>query len=658
MADLTGNSGWKSTLNSAIKQRMNWAITKGSSSANSSTVVISFWLKKDPNIQNQTTHSTDCRFRIECAGQVNASAQLNSSMSIPADNTERCYARATFTVPHNSDGTKSATFKVTGGFGATSIYYYTLEVSKTVTFPTIPRASTLNAISSTVIGNDATISWVPRSANFYYKLRLQFGETTFMILDSNDNEVVYHPNSTATYSTTYTVPSSLITQITDSDSGIMKAYLYTYSDSACTNQIGSVSIVNFTITVPSSYVPTISNMTVTRINKLIDNVDVIGSWQGDICVDGFTKYTFTVTASGAGGSTIASMSISGDLYNAQITSITDNGDNTYTCSYVGDYVTLNSSRNITHTITVKDSRGRVSSQQADTRYIYRYSNPIIGLFTAERDTSNSSIIIVNASSIYSSINSNNTLIGSISYRRSGTTQWHVIGSINPNANDVQVQLTSPDVFEDNLSYELKLGIYDDLGGVAYLETFVGTSAVLIDLKAGGNGLGIGRMAESDTLEIGMPVKYFDERKIVINNVSYPLRDMIDYGTFRVYTTYLESGFELNDNNYPIIISRVGNLVSLKGVINVTSDMTLSEVRTGKTFFTLPQEFRPVNQPVFTLCPASNKYSWVLVVETNGDMKLSRYGKTDFEAITAPLSWFAFNVTFTIDDTTGLYWPPI
>ena len=172
MADLTGNTGWKSTPNPAIKQRLNWAITKGTSVENSSQVIISLWLKKDPAIQNEPTSSQDCKFNIECNGVVHRDVQISNNMTLNANNQEMCVARVVLgAVVHNVDGTKTTTLKASGGFGGTSINYYSLNISKSVTFPAINRASSLSNIASTVIGNNATISFTPYSRFFYYKFR-------------------------------------------------------------------------------------------------------------------------------------------------------------------------------------------------------------------------------------------------------------------------------------------------------------------------------------------------------------------------------------------------------------------------------------------------------------------------------------------------------
>ena len=655
MADLTGNTGWKSTPNPAIKQRLNWAITRGTSVENSSQVIISLWLKKDPAIQNEPTHSTDCRFNIECNGVVHYDVQISNNMTLNADNQEMCVARVVLgAVVHNVDGTKTTTLKASGGFGGTSISYYSLNISKSVTFPAINRASSLSSIASTVIGNNATISFTPYSRFFYYKFRMKFGSTTYYITDGSGNEVVLFPNSTSTYSFTRQIPSELISQITTATSGTMTAYLYTYADAACTKLIGSASIKTFTITVPSNIVPLITGHDVYRINKEIDEVDVIAGW--DVNVDGFTKYTYVVTARGANGSTIKSMTISGDLYNAKVTNVVNNGDGTYTCTYVGDYKTINATKNTTTTITVEDSRGRVSTAVIHNEYVYGYSNPAILMFNAERDNSDSSIINVKTSSSFSSINNNNTLIGSIAYRESGTSGWTPVSSINPNTGNtpVAIQLSGGDVFEDEKSYELQLAIYDDLGGEAFFEAYVGTAAVFLDLRVGGNGLGLGKVAESDSFEVAFPTKFYDYRFKVENNITFPMNDMLDSFTCSIDNFDLENDFVLYTLFEDIYIRKIGNFVNLCGAISSTVNIDAADMQTGKKFLTLSNKFKPLRD-VYTICQGSGKNTWLLSILKNGEVWFSRYGTSSYASITGKAQnesgrvWLPFNVTYVADN---------
>ena len=655
MADLIGNTGWKATPNPAIKQRLNWAITKGTSTENTSEVIISLWLKKDPNIQDEPTLSDDCRFNIECDGIVHYDVQINDTMVLNANNQEMCVARVVLLgVPHNVDGTKTAVFKATGGFGGTSIDYYSLNISKSVTFPSITRSSSLSNIATTDIGSNISVSFVPYSRFFYYKFRMKFGSTTYYITDASGNEVVLFPNSTSTYTFLKQIPSEIVRQITTATSGIMTAYLYTYSDYNCTKQVGSASIKNFTITVPSNVIPEVVSITTSAQHRLINGTDVIGNWY--VNVDGFTKFEFDVVVRGAEGASIEKMTLSGDLYNGESTNVTDNGDGTFTCVYQGDYISTNGEKNSVTRVTVHDSRGRSVRVIPDTTlYIYGYTPPSIMVFGAERDSSDTNIFNVRTSSRHSSINNNNTLSGTISYRIAGDTQWIPIGSISPNTGGtVPIQLSGSDSFLDNKSYELQLEIYDELGGVATLETYVGTAAVFLDLRAGGKGLGIGKIAESDSVEIAFPVKYYNERIKVENDNGFFVNDMTDSLLCLIGNDSLENNFVLYNASEYIYIRKIGNFINICGAISSTVNIDSSDMANGKKFLTLSSKFRPIRE-VCVLCQGSGKNSWLLTIKANGDVMFSRYGSSSYTSITGAAQgvsgrvWLPFNATYLAGD---------
>lgn len=697
MADLVGNSGWKQTPNAAIKQRLNWAVTTEGSALNYSTVIVSYWLKKDPNIQNLATTSNDCKFTIQCGGKTVSNSQIdqyyNQSMTLLPNNTEKCVARHTFTIPHNADGTKSITIKVTGGFGGTSISYYKLSVSKTLTLPTIKRASLISGVTNTVIGNNVSVSWTPYSRSFYYRLKFVFGQHTYTVGTSN-NPIFPNtaPSSGIGVSYTYsgfTVPTELIDEIINAESAKMLVYLYTFSDSGYTKQIGFADLADFTITIPSNLYPTINSC---NVSSVVNHVPA----------DGYVNYTFSITASGIHGSTIQSAHVSYGYYEGDTTkhgdkefsttSITDNGDGTYSCTVSTGFYKFGLTRevddsDVLFSVNVKDSRGRLT--QIPYMYaesLWAYSPPIIQSFKASRNGTNANVVDIWLLAYCSSVHHNNSIHGIVNYREVGSDVWKSAGYIHSTdahpvatrllVEEFSIEPVDGDVFLENHSYEIQVYVYDSAENVVTAQTYISVVDVLIDFKAGGTGLGIGKMVETDSVEVALPSKFFDTAEFsdqvtfndqtsfkgqtkfdeslvrVINNTERPIADMINYGSYYVGSSKLASGFALNDNNIPMRFGRVGNIVHVMGNINVTTAISLNDAKNGKTFFTLPTGYRPTNE-VFIMCKASNMYSWVLHIDTNGQMKLSRYGKTDFEAIAANTIWFPFNATFFVYDNTAV-----
>ena len=63
-------------------------------------------------------------------------------------------------------------------------------------------------------------------------------------------------------------------------------------------------------------------------------------------------------------------------------------------------------------------------------------------------------------------------------------------------------------FEDISSYNFKIVVTDALSQSAQEESFISTLEVLLDFRAGGKGLGIGKICESDSMEVSLDAKFF------------------------------------------------------------------------------------------------------------------------------------------------------
>ena len=173
----------------------------------------------------------------------------------PNTDYKRLIKTYTVRVPHNSDGTKSCTlsasWRMSGTYSGTSVG--TITASTTVTLDTIARASTISSASNVTLGNACSVKWTPASTSFRYKLKFVLGSWNY-------TTGAIHPNSTSAYTyDDYTIPLAVANQLPSATTGSMTVYLYTYSDSGCTTQIGSTDSDSFTVTVPSSIKPSISH---------------------------------------------------------------------------------------------------------------------------------------------------------------------------------------------------------------------------------------------------------------------------------------------------------------------------------------------------------------------------------------------------------------
>ena len=404
-------------------------------------------------------------------------------------------ASGTKTITHNTDGTKSVSMSIEAG-----IYQWAINKSgsNTFTLDTIPRASSITSASNKTLGNACSIKWTPNASTFKYKVKFSLGSWSYT------TPSFISPASTSEYTyDDYTLPLDVAKQLPNATTGTMTAYLYTYNSSG--TQIGSTASKTFTVTVPSSIKPSISSVSA----ELVNSNSVINGW--GVAVAGYTKVKVSASASGSYSSTISSFTISGGY------STTQNGTS---LAYTGGVISSSGSK--TFTVVAKDSRGRSSDSKSATAItFYAYSKPTVSSFTVARSSSNAKKVVVKANWTFSSVNSKNAATATLYYKKSSNTSWTTYGTIAKNTN---VTLTND--FEETSSYNFKVVVTDSLSNSAQEEGFVSTIEVTMDFRAGGKGLGIGKIAESDNLEIAFDTIFMGN--VYIQNDDGTKTSLADY----------------------------------------------------------------------------------------------------------------------------------
>lgn len=374
-------------------------------------------------------------------------------------------ASGTAKINHNSDGTKSFSLSCEAG-----IYSYAVNctASGTHTLTTIPRASSVSA-SAVTMGSATTVSISRASSSFTHTLTYKFGNTSGTIA-----------TKTSSTSVSWTPPVSLASQIPSAVSGTCTITCTTYNGST---SIGSKTCT-LKLTVPSSVVPTIGSLTATRVDG-----DVPSSW--GIYVQSKSKATITISGvAGSYGSTISSYSITGGGYSGTATSLTTGF--------------LNTSGTITFTAKVTDSRGRTSAAKTVSISVIAYSQPKFNSYLTQRCLSGGTLndegtyAKATVSYSYASCSSKNTVARSIYYKKSTDTAW-------TNANTAFSSGTAITFGDGNLSseysYDIKYTIADQFHSISVYDV-VTTAAVVMDFKAGGKGVAIGKVSEfDDTFEV-------------------------------------------------------------------------------------------------------------------------------------------------------------
>ena len=374
-------------------------------------------------------------------------------------------ASGTTKITHNADGTKSFSLSIEAG-----VYTYAVSVtaSGTHTLDTIPRASTVSA-TNTNLNSASTITITRASSSFTHTLTYSFGSTTGTIV-----------SKTTSTSVSWTPALTLANQIPNAVSGTCTITCDTYNGST---KIGSKTCT-LTLTVPASVKPTMTSVTATRVDG-----DVPAAWA--IYVQNKSKATVTINgAAGAYGSTISSYSISGGGYSSTASSFTTG--------------LLAASGTITFTAKVTDSRGRVSDAKTVSISVVAYSAPSFSSYISQRATSagvindDGTYIRGLISFSYATCSSKNTITCATYYKKSSATSWT---NANKSFSSGTAFTFGGGAISTESSYDVKYTITDAFTTVTIID-MVSTASVLMDFKAGGKGIAIGKVSEKDkTLEI-------------------------------------------------------------------------------------------------------------------------------------------------------------
>lgn len=343
---------------------------------------------------------------------------------------------------------------------ASNYSYYvrsTVKPQLRVTYSYVASTGKLSA-TSVEAGAAATMTITPYSTAFSHKLVWTFGSNT-------STQTV----AAGTTSASYTIPLSWLSAIPSATSGKASVVLTTLQG---TTQIGETYTYSFTITAPSSVVPTISTVTATRVDN-----GVPSAWA--TYVQGKSKATIAVSgAAGAYGSTIASYTISGGGYTGSASSFTTG--------------VLESSGTVTFTATVRDSRGRSASKTVSVTVV-AYSAPTFPSVTAFRSDSagaannDGTYIRLTASFSYASVSSLNTISCTAQYRKGSTG---TLSSATTLTSGTGVTIGAGGISID-ADYDVVLTLKDGIQTVTHIVN-VPSAAYTVHFMKGGKGVAFGK----------------------------------------------------------------------------------------------------------------------------------------------------------------------
>lgn len=423
-------------------------------SKNQSTVTMTLYVHRDSYGPSWNTHCNSY-IRLDGSNVMTYTGSFNISTSWV-----KIGSTVTKTVTHNADGTKS--ISITGFFDSQGLTSKLddLSCSGTVTLKTIPRASSISSITGDTIGETVTIRLSRASSSFTHRLYYTFGDTKNRLLSSSVatsysfkpsmNDCAYLPNST---------------------SGTATIRADTYNGST---KIGSAS-KNFTLKVPSSVVPTLSGVSVTRVDG-----DVPEDW--GVYVKGKSSAKVQINgAAGAYGSTIKAYAISGGGYSGTTNPFTTGA--------------LNTAGEVAFTGKITDSRGRTASGSASIT-VEDYAPPVLTSVEAHRCNASGALqddgeyITLTAVFSGSTVGGRNAITGK--YRRMPEGgDWTSLSSLTSGQ-----AVVFPASGDSTFSVEVQVS---DAFTTISQAVIVNSVEFIMDFKAGGSGIAFGKAAEYDDL---------------------------------------------------------------------------------------------------------------------------------------------------------------
>lgn len=462
-----------------LQGKIEWSSVSNGSVANTSTVTTTLYARRT---NSYTTSGKQWKGNVKVGS--NAAHSFGGFSSDTAiSNSWKKFATYTDVVAHDNDGTKIVNISgwVNGPSG-TSLADKRSSGNQDVTLDPIPRASDIDSVTSGTTNFTPTLKYTPKSSSFKYKIKYKYGN--FERLSS-----LLSPGSTSQQTFTgITINSSDIgSYMPNITSGTFTATLYTYQNDG-TTLVGESS-TNFTITLNSNVVPTIS------IGTPTENDSVMQSLNWGIFVKTKSKLSYSVSASGIYGSSVSS------IVNT-ITGTTTSGTTNVTTNY------LTTAGTNTLTSKVTDSRGR-SATATRTINVVDYFSPTIQTFQVQRCDINGNLtdegeyLYYNLSGKIASCSNHNTGTYKLRYKEKGTSTWSswiTLGSGTTWVGSGILQSGGTKIFFDDIKiYDIEFGV-QDVFATTSSQSELNSVADLMNWNPSGTSMAIGKVSQRTASE--------------------------------------------------------------------------------------------------------------------------------------------------------------
>lgn len=381
-----------------------------------------------------------------------------------------------------SSGSSISGYAITGGAGTGSGTPWTSSTltsgSKTITVTVTDRRGRTASKSVTItvygpssmsfpaftIGSAGTFSISKSLSSFKHSISISLGSRSAA------------PASLSTASSvSWTPPDNFGDQITAATSRTVSATITTYT--AGGNLVGSTTY-NVTINIPSSWSP---SLTTVNLSQSSANAWVNGQ---NNYISGYSKVTVSVPSSGAAASKYASIS------SVSITGGAGNGTPSWSSGASWTSPVLSGSGTISIKVKITDSRGK-TAEKTVTLTLLAYSSPTVRNAYAHRSTGgeedpSGTDLTVYGVAAYSSSIPGLSYAMSFRVRTVGGTYGDAVTL--PSGNETTLEDGVPDVTK---RYEVLIRIEDSVGNASEALLSIDTERVTINVRNGGNAVGIG-----------------------------------------------------------------------------------------------------------------------------------------------------------------------
>lgn len=378
------------TANQYIVSKIEWSSTP-STANNNSTVTASLYYRRTNYYTGTPTGGTGT-FTITINGQ-SGSASVN--FDVPNSGAWVYVCSVTKTVTHNTDGAKSITISATGGISGTTLS--ATYCSDTAVLDNIPRQATLTVAPDFTDEQNPTITYSNPAGNAVTAL------VACISLDGSRDDIAYRPVPTGGGSYTFNLTEAernvLRNATASSNSRTVMFFLRTDIGSGMfySTATKTLSIVNANPTFPDSEV------SYADVNQAV--VAITGTDQHIVQDKSSLTATFGAATANKGAK------ITG--YTLELNGVTK----TATTSGSVSFGAVNSSQDVTLSVTAKDSRGNTTTATKKVT-VLAWSLPVISA-SIERLNNYEDETYLTVDASISSVNGKNTMAVSYKYKPSG-----------------------------------------------------------------------------------------------------------------------------------------------------------------------------------------------------------------------------------------------